>query len=104
MYGQVRHNLCFGDIDQVADYQEGKGTVIPFQHSKYLFHIRNHLHLLICNKANRLVAETNHYYNVNKCGIRFHGDSKHNIVIGIMVGIFYYIIIGILGVIVLVQE
>ena len=48
MYGRVvnkkaRHNLCFSDIDQVADYEHGKGTIINFIRTPLLQHIRNNL-------------------------------------------------------------
>ena len=91
MYGQVRekharHNLCFGDIDQTADYSSGKGTIINFSHVPYLSHIRKYLPELLGKKANNLVAEANYYYNINKCGIGYHGDAERKIVVGVRLG------------------
>jgi hypothetical protein len=37
-------------------------------------------------KAKHLIGELNHYYNVNKCGIGYHGDTERRIVICIRLG------------------
>lgn len=91
MYGKVcqkhaRHNLCFSDVDQTAKYEEGKGTIISFAHIPYLSHMRNNLSILLGTKANNLVAEANYYYNVDKCGIGYHGDAERKIVVGLRLG------------------
>jgi len=33
-----------------------------------------------------LFAEGNYYYDINKCGIGYHGDTERKIVIGIRLG------------------
>lgn len=91
MYGQVkqkhaRHNLCFGHTDQVANYAKGEGTVVSFDHLHVLSYVRKYLPELLNGKAANLVAEANHYYNVNKCGIGFHADKERKIVIGLRMG------------------
>ena len=91
MYGQVRqkharHNLCFGSIDQVANYEQGEGTVVSFDKLRYLSHVRQYLPVLLNEKASNLVAEANHYYDVNKCGIGYHGDAERKIVVGLRLG------------------
>jgi hypothetical protein len=85
MYGTVkskhaRHNLCFGDVDQTADYENGKGTIVGFHHLPYLSHIRQYLPVILNQKATNLVAEANHYYDVTKCGISFHGLYHKDII------------------------
>jgi hypothetical protein len=91
MYGQVRnkharHNLCFADTGQKAEYELGKGTIVSFEHLKYLSHIRKYLHVLFGNKAENLIAEGNYYYDSKKCGIGPHGDFERKIVIGLRLG------------------
>jgi len=46
----------------------------------------NEINLLIPGKTNNLVAEGNYYYDINKCGIGYHGDAERRKVIGIRVG------------------
>lgn len=91
MYGKVknkhaRHNLCFGDNDQAANYEIGNGTIVSFNRLQCLSHIRKYLHILLGNKALNLIAEGNHYYDAKKCGIRYHGDFERKMVIGLRLG------------------
>jgi len=91
MYGRVcnkkaRWNLCFGDFDQDPNYQEEKGRVINFTHLPYLDYIRKNLHLFFGPKAYNLVAESNLYYDIENCGIGFHGDTERKIVICFRLG------------------
>lgn len=88
MYGRVvnkhaRHNLCFADVGHAANYEAGQGTVVPFSDVPLLAQVRVHIAELI---GHTLVAEGNYYYDVNKCGIGYHGDSERRIVVGIRVG------------------
>ena len=88
MYGRVvnkhaRHNLCFADYNRKPDYQNGKGRIIAFENLPLLAGIRNKLgKILNC----KLVAEGNYYYDVDKCGISYHGDSERSQVIGLRLG------------------
>lgn len=75
-----RHNLCFGPTDQDANYAAGEGTIVGFNHLRYLSHVREYLPILLNEKATSLVAEANHYYDVNKCGIGYHGDFLNKII------------------------
>lgn len=81
-----RHNLCFGPVDQNANYAAGEGTIVGFNHLRYLSHVREYLPILLNEKATNLVAEANHYYDVNKCGIGYHGDAERKIVVGLRFG------------------
>lgn len=90
MWGRVvnkhaRHNLCFGPEGQEADYENGRGTVVPFSDVPLLSKVRDHLERLSPH-FNQLVAEGNYYYDLKKCGIGFHGDAERRIVVGIRVG------------------
>lgn len=91
IYGRVvnkiaRHNLCFDDRNVDPNYQQGIGRIIAFNDVPLLDSVRNELPNIIGDKARDLKAEGNYYYDVNKCGIGFHGDSERKIVIGIRVG------------------
>jgi hypothetical protein len=80
---QARHNLCFADFSQEADFDQGKGTIIEFSQLPYLCMVR--LSLLELTGL-ELFAEGNYYYDISKCGIGYHGDSERKIVVGIRVG------------------
>jgi len=51
-----------------------------------LSNVRDKLVEIIGKPAKGLVAEGNYYYDINKCGIGFHGDAERKKVIGIRVG------------------
>nr|WIL03585.1 2OG-Fe(II) oxygenase [Cedratvirus plubellavi] len=90
MYGRVvnkkaRHNLCFADTEQEADYEQGKGTVIAFSSVPVLQQVRTNLEEAFPG-ASQLMVEGNRYYDVNKCYIGFHGDSERRKVIGLRLG------------------
>jgi alkylated DNA repair dioxygenase AlkB len=91
MYGRVvnkhaRHNLCFDDIGQEPDYENGLGRIIPYSDVPLLDQMRNRLRMYFGNKANDLKVEGNYYYDVTKCGIGYHGDSERKRVIGVRLG------------------
>ena len=98
MRGQVknkiaRHNLCFSDFSQEADFENKKGTVIDFKDPQIELTncIREELPYIFSSDGNKyekvanLQAEGNYYYN-EKCGIGFHGDSERMIVIAVRLG------------------
>jgi hypothetical protein len=91
MYGRVvqkhaRHNLCFGEQDQEPDYAQGKGRIIRFSNLPHLALTRLALPEIFGDKANKLVAEGNYYFDPKKCGIGYHGDSERRVVVGIRLG------------------
>lgn len=90
MYGRVvnkkaRHNLCFADFSQEPDYEKGRGRIYSFDELPLLAKTRQKLGELN-PLLNQLIAEGNYYYDPEKCGIGYHGDSERRIVIGIRVG------------------
>ena len=91
MYGRIvnkhaRHNLCFDEDAQEPDYNNGKGRIIAFEDVPLTNFIRDVLPNYFGNKSENLMVEGNYYYDVNKCGIGFHGDSERKRVIGIRLG------------------
>ena len=87
MYGRVvskhaRHNLCFDEEAQQPDYESGKGRVIPWKEAPLLKDLREQLSTYL-PQGSELTAEGNYSYDVNKCGIGFHGDAERKRVIAI---------------------
>ena len=83
---KARHNLCFTDEEQEADYEKGLGTIVPFSKLPLTSHIRKALPKIIGAKAANKKAEGNYYYDLNETGIGFHGDSERKDVIGVRFG------------------
>jgi alkylated DNA repair dioxygenase AlkB len=91
MYGEVkdkkaRHNLCFADFAQTADFANKKGTIIDFKTVPCLAAIRAALPSILGQRATGLLAELNHYYDTRKCGIGWHGDTERRMVVGLRLG------------------
>lgn len=82
----ARYNLCFGNDDQKADYENGKGTIIAFKNVPLLQKLRDELPVWFGEKANNLLCEGNYYYDTSKCGIGYHGDSERKRVIALRLG------------------
>jgi hypothetical protein len=78
---RARWNNCYGDASQLPDVAKGKGTVVAFDSVPEMARLRAALPRLFGPKAKDLVAETNLYYDVSKCGIGFHGDTERRIVV-----------------------
>lgn len=91
MYGRVvnkhaRHNLCFADFSQEPDYEKGLGRVISFNDIPLTKKIRVDLSNYLGDKAFNLPAEGNYYFDANKTGIGYHGDSERRIVVAVRLG------------------
>ena len=91
MYGKVvnkhaRYNLTYDDIAQDPDYENGKGRIVPFKDIPLTNLVRESLPYFLGVGAEKLVAEGNKYYDVNTCGISYHGDGERKKVIAIRLG------------------
>ena len=91
MYGRVvnkhaRWNLCFDYKSRSPDYENGKGTIIGYDEVPITKRLHEQLPLYFGEKAQNLKGEGNYYYNIDKCGIGFHGDSERRKVIGVRLG------------------
>jgi len=91
MYGRVvnkkaRHNLCFSDTAQVADFSTGQGTVVAFRDVPLLKYVMDSLPTILGDKGKNMVAEGNYYYDIHQTGIGWHGDTERVKVIGLRVG------------------
>ncbi len=91
MYGRVvnkkaRYNLCFGETNQDPDYKNKKGRIVAFSDVPLLSKIRNTLTSCLGNDGNNLQAEGNYYYDIDNCGIGFHGETERKKVFAIRLG------------------
>ena len=89
----ARGNLCFSDEGHDSDFENKKGTVICFDKVPFTSKLREKFHELlgsrlveILGEDRKLYCEGNYYYDINKCGIGFHGDGERRIVIGVRLG------------------
>jgi hypothetical protein len=104
MYGRVvqkkaRKNLIFSDRAQSADYAKGKGTIISYEQVPELKKLRDRI-IVELSRASKnsesessaatesevLEVEGNYYYDLQKCGIGYHGDTERKKVVGIRIG------------------
>lgn len=82
----ARHNVCFDDVEQEPDYENKKGRIVSFENVPYVNQIRNLIPKYFGKKYGNLKAELNHYYDINKCGIGYHGDTERKWVFGAKIG------------------
>jgi hypothetical protein len=80
----ARWNLCFSEEDQEPNYEEGKGRIISYQHIPLTNIIREQI--AAWTEDTLLNGEGNYYYNINKCGIGYHGDSERRKVFAFRMG------------------
>lgn len=82
----ARWNLCFDDTGHgpSADYKEG--TVVEFHKVPLTRELRTIIPKVFGPKTDRLKAEGNYYYNVNKCYIGYHGDGERRIIVAARLG------------------
>lgn len=83
---RARFNLCYGEKEQHPEYQNKKGTIIPYEKVPLLKKWKTKLIDVFGKKAECLEIEGNYYYNPKKCGIGFHGDSERKKVIACSLG------------------
>ncbi len=82
----ARHNLCFADYDQEADYENKKGTIIDFKHLPLLSKVRVGLQEKFGEQFANLNAEGNYYYDVKSTYIGYHQDDERAKVVGVRLG------------------
>jgi len=92
MYGRVvnknaRYNLCYDIKGHSPNYEEGKGRVISYNKIPITKIIYDNMEKYFGEKAKDLKCEGNYYYDKNKCGIGFHGDSERRKVIAFRLGL-----------------
>lgn len=82
----ARHVLCFDDEHQDAHYEAGKGTIYAWNELPHMQYVKDYIPYMFGEKSQDLKAEGNYYYDVNQCGIGYHGDSERRKVIAMRLG------------------
>ncbi len=77
----IRHNLCFAEHAQEADFEQGKGTIIPYGEQIPITTALREKIGKLHPKLRDLYSEGNYYYDVDKCGVQSHGDEERRIVV-----------------------
>ena len=83
---KARWNLCYGEESQDPDYEGGKGTIVGFEKVPQLNRVRELLPKYFGELSEGLVAELNVYYDMESCGIGFHGDAERKVVVCLRLG------------------
>lgn len=91
MYGRVvnkhaRHNLCFAETAQEPDYKNGKGRIVDYATVPHLARLKQCVEDTIGESASSMAIEGNYYFDTDKCGIGYHGDSERRKVVGVRLG------------------
>lgn len=82
----ARYNLIFSNYDQEPDYENKKGKIYNINNIEGLNKIKSELGTYFGNTFQNLECEGNFYYNINKCGIGYHGDAERKKVVGMRFG------------------
>jgi hypothetical protein len=82
----ARHNVCYADKAQEANFPEGKGTIVAWNSVPATHAVAKALPVLLGEKGKGLVCEGNLYYDVAKTGIGWHGDKERKKVVGVRFG------------------
>jgi hypothetical protein len=82
---RARYNIVFGDEEVTPSSDYKQHSVKAFSNVPKLNKVRKKLKKFLGNKAKKLNAEGNEYYEDNS-GIGFHGDAERKIVICLSLG------------------
>jgi hypothetical protein len=83
---KARYNLIFSEESQEPDYENKKGRVIKYEDVPNIKKIREGLPDFFGEKASKLHAEGNYYYDMKNTYIGFHGDAERKIVVALRLG------------------
>jgi hypothetical protein len=82
----ARSNVCFGDDPIEPNYEEKQGRVVGYNQVKYTKIVKEQLEEAFGPKGKDMICEGNRYYDINKCGIGWHGDAERKKVIALRLG------------------
>ena len=82
----ARYNLVYDYKEQEPDYINKKGRIVSWDNIPLSKKLYKKLAYFFGEKAENLYGEGNYYFDVNSCGIGFHGDSERRIVISVRLG------------------
>ena len=81
----ARSNVCFDSFSQEPDYENGKGTIIPFDKLPKLKAVKKLIADIFGDKAKEMIGEGNRYNDRTKNGIGYHGDAERLKVVALRV-------------------
>jgi hypothetical protein len=70
-----RWTLCFADFAREPEYERKKGRVVDFNDVPLTAKLGKKLQKVIGRDGNMLLSEASIYFDANKCGVGFHGDT-----------------------------
>lgn len=79
----ARANVCFNDVSQEPNYEEGKGRIVAWSELRRLRKTRKRIRRYLGVKADNLICEGNMYDDKMKNGIGYHGDTERRKVIAL---------------------
>ena len=82
----ARANVCFGENQQIADFENKKGTIIAYKNVPLLNTIHDSLEYYLGKKGEKLECEGNLYFDKTECGIGYHGDAERIKVAAVRIG------------------
>jgi hypothetical protein len=82
----ARWNLCFDVESREPDYENKKGRIVSYDEIPITKNLLMEIPKYCGRKSEHLKGEGNYYYDLETCGIGFHGDSERRKVIGIRLG------------------
>jgi hypothetical protein len=82
----ARWNLIFSTFNQEPAYRNKKGRIYNINEIYGLKKIKTKIEDYFGQDFQNLECEGNYYYDINKCGISYHGDSERKKVIGMRFG------------------
>tara|TARA_Y100000741_G_C18215545_1_gene543587 strand:+ start:357 stop:1151 length:795 start_codon:yes stop_codon:yes gene_type:complete len=82
----ARYNLIFSNKNQEPDYINKKGRIYNIEELEELNKLKREIEDMLGEDFKNLECEGNYYYDLNKCGIGYHGDEERKKVLGIRLG------------------
>jgi len=82
----ARGNVCYDNEPIEPDYENKQGRVISWESIPGLNIINKKIGELFGEKVKGMPAEGNHYFDLKKCGIGWHGDSERRKVLALRLG------------------
>ena len=82
----ARANVCFGDESSEPDYENKKGRVVGYKDVECLSYMMSGMKSFLGEKFENMICEGNRYFDLNKCGIGWHGDAERRKVAAFRLG------------------
>jgi hypothetical protein len=82
----ARANVCFGKKSSEPNYKNKKGRIVAYSDVPTLNIIRKNMKKILGPKFGNLICEGNRYFDLEKCGIGWHGDAERRKVVAFRLG------------------